>query len=165
MIPSGYREEQKYRPVGLGRGGPGMSWVGSGETLAGREVEGRLCAPLFVGVAPRPPPCALPVYIFFFGKLLDGFGDNMNNPAKTAEVVGHVVSNQTWNLFLEFVVCVGHDGRCLIRLLWWWLCSMRSTCFTWELWCALRRGWRWRPGCKRGRGKRRAYECTTCRQC
>jgi hypothetical protein len=50
--------------------------------------------------------CALPVYIFFFGKLLDGFGANVNNPAKTAEVVGHVGSNQTWNLFLEFAVCV-----------------------------------------------------------
>ena len=49
----------------------------------------------------------------------------------------------------------------LFRLLWWWMCSMHSTCSTWELWCASHRGRKWRPRCKRGRSKRRA----TCRQC
>jgi ATP-binding cassette subfamily B (MDR/TAP) protein 1 len=34
--------------------------------------------------------CSLPVFFLFFGKLLDGFGANANDPDKTANVVGHV---------------------------------------------------------------------------
>lgn len=33
---------------------------------------------------------ALPVFFLFFGKLLDGFGANVNNPKKTADVVSQV---------------------------------------------------------------------------
>ena len=34
--------------------------------------------------------CALPVFFLFFGKLLNGFGANANDPDKTADVVGKV---------------------------------------------------------------------------
>jgi hypothetical protein len=34
--------------------------------------------------------CALPVFFLFFGKLLNGFGDNVNNPHKAADTVSKV---------------------------------------------------------------------------
>lgn len=46
---------------------------------------------IFVGtIGAATHGAALPVFFLFFGKLLDGFGANVNNPKKTAEVVGQV---------------------------------------------------------------------------
>lgn len=42
----------------------------------------------FVGAAVHG--CALPVFFLFFGKLLNGFGDNVNNPHKAADTVSKV---------------------------------------------------------------------------
>jgi len=35
---------------------------------------------------------AMPVFLHFFGKLMNGFGSNINNPSKTAEEVNKVIS-------------------------------------------------------------------------
>ena len=47
----------------------------------------------FVGAAAHG--CALPVFFVFFGKLLNGFGANVNNPDKAASVVGRVRQSMT----------------------------------------------------------------------
>ncbi|KAG0587384.1 hypothetical protein KC19_2G160800 [Ceratodon purpureus] len=47
--------------------------------------------------------CALPVYILFFGKMLDGFGTNANNPDKTADTVGQYALDMFY--VVAIVVC------------------------------------------------------------
>lgn len=46
---------------------------------------------MFIGLAGAAAHgCALPVFFLFFGNLLDGFGANVNNPIKAADVVSKV---------------------------------------------------------------------------
>ncbi|KAG0586096.1 hypothetical protein KC19_2G063800 [Ceratodon purpureus] len=58
---------------------------------------------IFIGtVGAAVHGCALPVFFLFFGKLLDGFGANANDPVKTADVVGQY---SLYMLYLGLVVC------------------------------------------------------------
>lgn len=53
---------------------------------------------IFIGtVGAAAHGCALPVFFLFFGKLLNGFGANVDDPDKTANVVGKVISTHSHN--------------------------------------------------------------------
>lgn len=68
---------------------------------------------IFVGtVGAAAHGCALPVFFLFFGKLLDGFGANANNPGKTADVVGKVVQQAFYISLVKSLPFSSLNARC-----------------------------------------------------